>query len=96
MLCVSTFGFFVSTVGTGITGACADLESCAYQENQGVNKGMAICILVLNILSVLNGLSVCGDVDKFQVNDSDAWSRAYKPFFIFNSVEHEIFSAHEC
>lgn len=63
---IAALGFLGFTIGTGITGACADLETCAYQENQGVNKGMAICILVLNILSFLHALSLGGKVDEFQ------------------------------
>lgn len=59
-------GSLAGTIGTGVTGACADLEKCIYQENQGVNKAMAICLLILHILSVFYSFSVCGDAEKFQ------------------------------
>ena len=55
---------FGGTVGTGVTGACADLGECAYQENQGVNKGMAITLLVLHIITFFYAAIVNGDVSK--------------------------------
>lgn len=58
---------FAGTVATGVTGACPDLEDCAYQENQGVNKAMAICILVLHILTFIYCIFTMEDADKFAV-----------------------------
>ena len=55
-------------MATGSIGTCANLETCQYQEHQGVNKAMAICITVFHALSFFFACHQSGESKRFKVS----------------------------
>ena len=55
---------------------------------------------MINMSSFLSATAAKTDkaLNKHKFNQvlSTTWSRGYKTFFMLNSVEHEIFPAHQC